>query len=565
MHNSVSSVSLQSAQAAPLERFAPMWVVKVQDVLKMKGKLRPHQALKHEGLLFLRESLDHQLLVLFVSHQWVGRNHPDAKGEQLLALQSVLKKIHAGEILVEDNYVSQWQQQKRTVLSRSHCTKLLDAYIWYDYFGVPQQNEEVSVDREEQLAHIVSIPYYVNSCHIFLALTPSLKNESGRSLDYWSWLSRGWCRLEMWCKQLSDTSDIPVIVVESGETAHFVLPRWLQYPVSAGDFAVEADRFHCCQTVRKALESKLSKLYKRNMNQFRFFTARFDRMVGLPPTTRSLEDFWGDFHLLPGEFEQKGLSPVLCATLAEDTQILRRLAVARASLEPVAPEMKFLNIGAGFRPLHLAATFASHNLPLLETLLELRANPNSSPLLSVTPLACCLSAGAVELLVRHMADVNGRCGIFGFRPIHNLCTEGAELRAIDKLLELRADPNGGKGGAASVPPLATLCTAGCGALESAQRLLDQKADVNQRCQPAGRFRTLELSCRAVGLCRGAPGIFVNIFSNISTTPLGSCAMTDQKDLATFLLLARADPEIPNNRGGCLVFRICSQQFLRPCQ
>ena len=63
MHNSVSSVSLQSAQAEPLERFAPMWVVKVQDVLKMKGKLRPHQALKHEGLLFLRESLDHQLLV----------------------------------------------------------------------------------------------------------------------------------------------------------------------------------------------------------------------------------------------------------------------------------------------------------------------------------------------------------------------------------------------------------------------------------------------------------------------------------------------------------------------
>ncbi|CAJ1348708.1 unnamed protein product, partial [Effrenium voratum] len=102
--------------------------------------------------------------------------------------------------------------------------------------------------------------------------------------------------------------------------------------------------------------------------------------------------------------------------------------------------------------------------------------------------------------------------------------------------------------------------AGCGALESAQLLLDQKADVNQRCQPAGRFRTLELSCRAVGLCRGAPGIFVNIFSNISTTPLGSCAMTDQKDLATFLLLARADPEIPNNRGQRAADLVVSRQM-----
>ena len=391
------------------EQHAPMWVVKVKDVLKMTGRLQPHQVLKEDGMLILRESLDGEVLVIFVSHQWLSGRHPDEKGEQLLVLQTILKKIHKGDIVVENDLVSQYHSKKRNRLSLSHSDRLLDAYVWFDYFSVPQVAHTTTVEREEQLSYIRSIPYYIDSCQVFVALTPSLKNESGNTCDYSSWLSRGWCRTEMWCKQLSDASDIPVIVVHSNETAHFVCPQWLRFPVPTADFAIEADRFHCCQVVQKSLERKLLKLRQKNLNEFRFFTARFEKMVGLQPKQRTLEQFWSDFALLPGAVQQKGLSPVACVTLAEDTDILRNLVVARASLETVAPDMTKLGIPPGFSPLHLAATFSSHNLHLLETLLELRANPNNCPPLTGTPLQCCQSAGAVELLVRHKADVNGKC------------------------------------------------------------------------------------------------------------------------------------------------------------
>ena len=390
-----------------------MWVVKVKDVLKMTGRLQPHQVLREDGMLILRETLDRKVLVIFVSHQWLGRKHPDEKGEQLLALQSVLKKIHTGEIVVENDGMSQFRDQKPIVLKSSHSARLLDACIWYDYFCVPQHGEEPTMENTmEQLAYIRSIPNYIDSCQIFMALTPSLKNESGNTCNYSSWLSRGWCRTEMWCKQLSDASDIPVIVVHSKETARFVWPTWLHHSVGSGDFAVEADRFHCCEVVRMSLERKLLKTRKKNLNEFRFFTARFEKMVGLQPKQRTLEQFWSDFALLPGASHQKSLSPIACATLAEDTDILQKLVVARASLETVAPDMTKLEIAPKYAPLHIAVVFSSHNLHLLETLLQLRANPNSCGLLMHPPVACCRSAGAVELLARYKADVNGDFGLF---------------------------------------------------------------------------------------------------------------------------------------------------------
>ena len=404
------SEDVRGARTSCHEQHAPMWVVKVKDVLRMTGRLRPHRMLKEDGMLILAESLDSKTLVIFVSHQWLGRNHPDEKGEQLLALQSVLIRIHHKELIVENDIVSQVQQQKRITLSLEHCDQLLDACIWYDYFSVPQHAAEGS---EEQVSYIRSIPYYIDSCQIFVALAPSLKNEYGHTCDFPSWLHRGWCRTEMWCKQLSDASDIPAIVITSSEAAHFVRPQWLHYAVHKGDFAVESDCFHCCQIVRKSLERKLSKLRLKDMNQFRFFTARFEKMVGLQPKERSLEEFWSDFALLPGVLHQKGLSPVACATLAEDTAVLQHLVVSRASVESVFPGMTRLEIPPGFRPLHLATTFASHNLPLLKTLLDLRADPNSNAPLSHTPLGVCRSPAAVELLVGQRADVNAKCGIFG--------------------------------------------------------------------------------------------------------------------------------------------------------
>ena len=575
------------------KQHAPMWLVRVKDVLGMRGKLRPHETLKEEGMLILRASLDEKILVIFVSHQWLGQDHPDPQGEQLQVLQTVLKKIHQGEVVVECDVATRLQQQKRIMLNSAHCKQVLDACIWYDYFSVPQKVNFSTAKATSQLAFIQSIPYYVDSCQLFVALTPSVNNERGHTCNYSTWLRRGWCRTEMWCKILSPhASDIPVIVISSSESANFAMPHWLQYPVPTGQFAIESDLLLCCQVVRKSLEHKLSQLRQKDVSQFRFFTARFDRMVGLPPQTRSMERFWSDFAFQPGVLKQKGLSPTACATLAEDGEVLRNLVAAKASLESTGADMTKLGVPPGMRPLHLATTFASKNLRLLETLLDLRANINFSPPTASAPLSYCRTPAAVELLVSRRAAVNlglfglyvllfkkvneasgslaaklvqvlriplpsmtnprhGSDSIFGFKPIHALCILGAPANALAMLLALRADPNGGTGGAATIPPLGLLATeaANGNMFELAQLLLDKKANVNQRCEPEGVCRMLELAARGVQLCsRGEPGLPVRVFSNMSTTALGFCALYDRVELADFLLQARADPEIRNHRG-----------------
>ena len=119
----------------------------------------------------------------------------------------------------------------------------------------------------------------------------------------------------------------------------------------------------------------------------------------------------------------------------------------------------------------------------------------------------------------------------------------------------------GRGG--SIPALGMLATAaaaGHEVLGSAQLLLDYKADVNQRCQPEDIARFIELMCRAYGFCKRDPPVIVKLLSDVSTTALGSCALNDAVELAKFLLHARADATIRNNRGLRPVDLAVSQQM-----
>ena len=49
--------------------------------------------------------------------------------------------------------------------------------------------------------------------------------------NYTSWLSRGWCRLELWCRLLSNKSDTTVIVLHSATEAEFMCldPIWMRF------------------------------------------------------------------------------------------------------------------------------------------------------------------------------------------------------------------------------------------------------------------------------------------------------------------------------------------------
>ena len=85
-------------------------------------------------------------------------------------------------------------------------------------------------------------------------------------------------------------------------------------------------------------------------------------------------------------------------------------------------------------------------------------------------------------------------------------------------------------------------------LRNAQLLVDNKADVNQRCRPEGMFKAIELMARVSSRCARRSSTLVHFLSNLSATPLGWCTMFGNDGLLTFLLRERADPEIRNSRG-----------------
>ena len=62
------------------------------------------------------------------------------------------------------------------------------------------------------------------------------------------------------------------------------------------------------------------------------------------------------------------------------------------------------------------------------------------------------------------------------------------------------------------------------------------------------MRNIELMSRAYRQCCREPSLVLRVLTDLSTTALGWSVMFDNEEFMVFLLRARADPEIKNNRG-----------------
>ena len=264
------------------QQLAPMWVVHISEILKMKG-IAPygappdHQQLKEAGLIVEWEP---SFLTIFVSHQWLGKHHPDQKGSQFKVLQRALENLLGGRLQIEMDLPMQFLGETQ-VLSAANRASLSEAYIWFDWFSIPkidskQGSEEM---RDDVFLAVQSIPFYVESCQLFIALAPTLKhNDLDEECNYCTWLQRGWCSLEIWCNLLSRKSDTPMILIRSSDHAEFAMPiHWVYGSPHTGNFAVEADRQKVTKVMQQALDSKLQFLHSSGQNQE---TARnFNRRV----------------------------------------------------------------------------------------------------------------------------------------------------------------------------------------------------------------------------------------------------------------------------------------------
>mmetsp|Transcript_43568 Transcript_43568/g.128294 ORF Transcript_43568/g.128294 Transcript_43568/m.128294 type:complete len:749 (-) Transcript_43568:295-2541(-) len=192
------------------------------------GRLIAHEAARDAGhLTFLDEPQNvtefvRKNTVLFISHQWLGFTQPDPQNIHYPAI------VAAAEALLASKRISERY-----------------AWIWCDYFSIPQANKIC------QIAAIGSIPHYAsNSAYFLVCAPPALHADTGAQVDVTSYLRRGWCRLECWSYLSLNTVKRMYMLIDEGyhdrvqltcfadkeECLHSVLE------VMHGDFTVETDR-----------------------------------------------------------------------------------------------------------------------------------------------------------------------------------------------------------------------------------------------------------------------------------------------------------------------------------
>ena len=87
--------------------------------------------------------------------------------------------------------------------------------MWIDYCCAPQAKDENGKPTPELAKAIASITSYVELSTFFIALCPEVTHkERSVDLSYGTYLSRGWCRLELLSSLLSRYSGYEILVKE---------------------------------------------------------------------------------------------------------------------------------------------------------------------------------------------------------------------------------------------------------------------------------------------------------------------------------------------------------------
>ena len=199
----------------------PMYLMHVSDFLRL-GELEPHQVLRDAGKVVpWTTGMKH---VFFLSHQWTAHKHPDPSLEQLRVMQRLMLRMMSGSVpTTAPTFADASYLPSGAKIEPAEWARLVpDAYVWMDYFSVPQIGEYLATNASDMHDAIASIPAYIERSSHFFAIVPTVRHYDvhGVTCDYGSWLERGWCRLEMWALILARFTNLPVIVVKGGEASH---------------------------------------------------------------------------------------------------------------------------------------------------------------------------------------------------------------------------------------------------------------------------------------------------------------------------------------------------------
>ena len=278
--------------------------------------------------------------VIFLSHTWLGFNHPDPAGEKMRLLLDLLKGIRCGTLSVKGYGLSEMIFSGLTIKAAHMQSEYSDADIWLDFWCIPQRN------KQAQMAAIGSITEYVAASSMFIVLTGPLTHENGEVRDQRAWFARGWCRMEQLANFLSPTTK-PLIIAEStssvinyGPGGHQGYIGWMHMPVGRGAFTVEADKAALGPVIAKLVSRRKAQALREGDLMFFRHLHAFERAVlfgtGQPVAREPLDEWMRlmQFHSVDGDAVSKrhGITPLYYAVMSNRADLVAQLLDQGASL-----------------------------------------------------------------------------------------------------------------------------------------------------------------------------------------------------------------------------------------
>mmetsp|Transcript_14326 Transcript_14326/g.32592 ORF Transcript_14326/g.32592 Transcript_14326/m.32592 type:complete len:606 (-) Transcript_14326:253-2070(-) len=213
--------------------------------------------------------------VHFVSHQWLGMQHPDPDATQLKRLQNVWRAFLSGDAKtlfhgadfdtflrgVSSRSTVQLHQSEMTTSSSLDEELVIDkvrfGWAWIDFCSVPQlvDVQDPTYTEEHlatQMAAIKSIPSYVERADFFWVLAPNAKHrDTGANCNFNTWRNRGWCRLEEWTNNLAQRRKSPMVITAKPFISTVGMVDYLASVTGHEERSVCAGDFSCCKMNHK--------------------------------------------------------------------------------------------------------------------------------------------------------------------------------------------------------------------------------------------------------------------------------------------------------------------------
>lgn len=528
-----------------------MYVVKVSDFLEMEGPPEPHHVLQQKGLLHKWQP---GMFAMFISHQWLGAKSPDPFGQQVTVLRHALQAFIDGSMKVEVDLMRTFGDPNVSTSTQ----RVADGYLFLDWFAIPQITERSdSVKDDASMSNtaqaVQSIPAYVEACDMFLALVPDLTHSAtGVQCNYSTWLSRGWCRAELWCRLLSNREDTSVIVIFSAREALYILPLdWQRSLISDGLFTVEEDRAVVVKLGEAAVNSKIEHLSKWGpLVDYRFHLAQQPKLLKQAKEAWDLQGFLRHFDFPTVDAAVKhesGMTGMLCAMFAGDVDMLHTLVEHAADVNARVSGLGHLGFYDS-NTLLMVAAYSGQDPKMLSALMKCHADPNVACVSDTGSIVnaswCATHPGHVKVLLEQRADFETSPPLTGVAGI-------ASVETVQAFLEARCDPS--SLGPNGFGPMYSAPFFGRGnphACDIMQLLLSYSGDVNAQAKPHGLLYWDCLKARFAAKLWGLEGCGVyqrQMAALPGATPLSLAAVMGDKALVTLLLDNDAE-HIANDRG-----------------